>query len=338
MRAPFFGRGELVAEDESGVLGFVAPVALRDRPPLHAPARVGERRRPHAAGGGRGGPARERLHRRDAVDRGAQRARPPGLRGGGLAAGRPGQGTGVERRAADGAAVPQSALNRAVGLVLLAAISPQVGAAFAVEVFDELGPAGAAFGRLAFAAVILVALWRPRIARPADRRRDRLRARARRHEPVHLRGDGPHPAGRRGDVRGHRPARARRRPLAASRSTWCGWRSRRSGSSGSPTTRAARSTRSGSRSRSPPARCGRRTSSSPSAPARSFPGGSGLAIAMVAGAVLVAPLGIADAGADLLQPELFGVADRGRDRLVGAALLARDRGAARGCRGACSAC
>ena len=38
-----------------------------------------------------------------------------------------------------------------------------------------------------------------------------------------------------------------------------------------------------------------------------FPGGSGLAIAMVAGAVLVAPFGIADAGADLLQPELFGV-------------------------------
>ena len=61
------------------------------------------------------------------------------------------------------AAVPQSALNRAVGLVLLAAISPQVGAAFAVELFDELGPAGAAFGRLAFAAVILVALWRPRM-------------------------------------------------------------------------------------------------------------------------------------------------------------------------------
>src|SRR3954449_10061320 len=27
MRAPFFGRGELVAEDESGVVGFVAPVA-----------------------------------------------------------------------------------------------------------------------------------------------------------------------------------------------------------------------------------------------------------------------------------------------------------------------
>ena len=47
--------------------------------------------------------------------------------------------------------------------MLLAVASLQVGAAFAVELFDELGPAGAAFGRLAFAAVILVALWRPRV-------------------------------------------------------------------------------------------------------------------------------------------------------------------------------
>ena len=37
-----------------------------------------------------------------------------------------------------------------------------------------------------------------------------------------------------------------------------------------------------------------------------FPGGSGLAIAMVAGAVLVAPFGIADAGGALLKPELLG--------------------------------
>jgi inner membrane transporter RhtA len=54
-------------------------------------------------------------------------------------------------------------VNRAVGLVLLAAITPQVGGAYAVTLFDELGPAGAAFGRLAFAALILVALWRPRL-------------------------------------------------------------------------------------------------------------------------------------------------------------------------------
>ena len=51
----------------------------------------------------------------------------------------------------------------AVGLVLAAAVSPQVGAAFAVTLFDELGPAGAAFLRLAFAAIILWAIWRPRL-------------------------------------------------------------------------------------------------------------------------------------------------------------------------------
>ena len=51
----------------------------------------------------------------------------------------------------------------AVGLVLVAALSPQVGAAFAVTLFDELGPAGAAFLRLAFAAIVLWAIWRPRL-------------------------------------------------------------------------------------------------------------------------------------------------------------------------------
>jgi inner membrane transporter RhtA len=51
----------------------------------------------------------------------------------------------------------------AVGLVLAGAASPQVGAAFAVTLFDELGPAGAAFLRLALAAVVLWAIWRPRM-------------------------------------------------------------------------------------------------------------------------------------------------------------------------------
>src|SRR5918992_3977468 len=51
----------------------------------------------------------------------------------------------------------------AVGLVLAAASSLQVGAAFAVTLFDELGPGGAAFLRLAFAAIVLWAIWRPRI-------------------------------------------------------------------------------------------------------------------------------------------------------------------------------
>ena len=50
-----------------------------------------------------------------------------------------------------------------MGLVLVAAGSPQVGAAFAVTLFDELGPAGTAFLRLAFAAIVLWAIWRPRL-------------------------------------------------------------------------------------------------------------------------------------------------------------------------------
>jgi inner membrane transporter RhtA len=52
----------------------------------------------------------------------------------------------------------------AVGLVVVACTSPQIGAALAVTLFDELGPAGAAFLRLAFAAVILLVIWRPRLA------------------------------------------------------------------------------------------------------------------------------------------------------------------------------
>jgi len=49
----------------------------------------------------------------------------------------------------------------AVALVLAAAGSLQVGAAFAVTLFDDLGPGGAAFLRLGFAAVVLCAIWRP---------------------------------------------------------------------------------------------------------------------------------------------------------------------------------
>jgi inner membrane transporter RhtA len=51
----------------------------------------------------------------------------------------------------------------AVGMVLVACVSPQLGAALAVTLFGELGPAGAASLRLAFAALILLAIWRPRL-------------------------------------------------------------------------------------------------------------------------------------------------------------------------------
>jgi inner membrane transporter RhtA len=53
---------------------------------------------------------------------------------------------------------------RGVVLVVAAVTSLQFGASFAVTLFDELGPAGAAFLRLAVAAIVLLAIWRPRVA------------------------------------------------------------------------------------------------------------------------------------------------------------------------------
>jgi inner membrane transporter RhtA len=51
----------------------------------------------------------------------------------------------------------------AVALVLLGCASPQLGAVIAVGLFDRLGPAGAAFLRLALAAIVLWLIWRPRL-------------------------------------------------------------------------------------------------------------------------------------------------------------------------------
>jgi inner membrane transporter RhtA len=57
----------------------------------------------------------------------------------------------------------------AVGLVVAAVASLQFGAGFAATLFDDLGPAGAAFVRLAVAAIVLVVIWRPRVrGRPPD--------------------------------------------------------------------------------------------------------------------------------------------------------------------------
>ena len=61
---------------------------------------------------------------------------------------------------------------RAVALVLAGVVSVQVGAAFAKGLFDEAGPAGTVFVRVAFAALLLLALWRPTVR---DVPRNRLR-------------------------------------------------------------------------------------------------------------------------------------------------------------------
>jgi inner membrane transporter RhtA len=53
---------------------------------------------------------------------------------------------------------------RGVALVVAGVATAQFGAGFAVTLFDELGSSGAVFLRLAFAAIVLLAIWRPRLA------------------------------------------------------------------------------------------------------------------------------------------------------------------------------
>jgi inner membrane transporter RhtA len=61
----------------------------------------------------------------------------------------------------------------AVLLVLGGIVSVQVGASVAKNLFDEIGPAGAVFLRVGFAAVLLLAIWRPTLrGLPRDRLRD----------------------------------------------------------------------------------------------------------------------------------------------------------------------
>lgn len=57
----------------------------------------------------------------------------------------------------------------AVGMILAGCFSIQFGAAFAVTLFDRLGPGGAVWLRLVFAAAILLAVFRPRLkGRPPE--------------------------------------------------------------------------------------------------------------------------------------------------------------------------
>jgi inner membrane transporter RhtA len=60
-------------------------------------------------------------------------------------------------------------------MVIAAATSVQFGAAFGATLFDTLGPGGASLLRQGFAAIVLLALWRPRV-RSYDARALRLAA------------------------------------------------------------------------------------------------------------------------------------------------------------------
>lgn len=57
--------------------------------------------------------------------------------------------------------VREGSRDTATALVLVGIVSVQVGAAFATTLFDELGPGGTVFLRIAFAAVLLLVIWRP---------------------------------------------------------------------------------------------------------------------------------------------------------------------------------
>jgi inner membrane transporter RhtA len=59
--------------------------------------------------------------------------------------------------------VSESGRVPAVTLVLGAIVSVQVGAAVAKTLFDDLGPVGTVLLRLAFAAIVLMAIWRPTV-------------------------------------------------------------------------------------------------------------------------------------------------------------------------------
>ena len=56
-------------------------------------------------------------------------------------------------------------------LVIGAVVSVQLGSATATTLFDQVGPAGAVLYRLMTAAIILIAIWRPR---PLEAGRDGL--------------------------------------------------------------------------------------------------------------------------------------------------------------------
>jgi inner membrane transporter RhtA len=59
--------------------------------------------------------------------------------------------------------LPGSRTSASVALVLGGVVSVQVGAALATTLFDDLGPAGTVLVRVVLAALVLVAIWRPAV-------------------------------------------------------------------------------------------------------------------------------------------------------------------------------
>jgi inner membrane transporter RhtA len=196
---------------------------------------------------------------------------------------------------------------RGVALVVAAVTSLQFGAGYAVTLFDDLGPAGAAFLRLAVAAVVLLAIWRPRVAgHPfADLRvavtfgvvlgtmnlaiysaMDRIPLGI----AVTIEFAGPMAVAVLGS---RRPLDLLWVALAAAGIVLLA-----DPGGGSLDSAGVAFALLAATMWAFYILLAERTG-------RLFPGGSGLALAMVAGAVVIAPFGIAQAGSDLLRPELI---------------------------------
>ena len=76
----------------------------------------------------------------------------------------------VERRdAASGRGIAALDPVPPIALVLAGVTSIQFGAALAATLFDDAGPGGASLLRLGFAAIVLIAIWRPRLSRAPRR-------------------------------------------------------------------------------------------------------------------------------------------------------------------------
>lgn len=65
-------------------------------------------------------------------------------------------------------------MGRSALLVLAGVLSVQLGAAAATSLFDEVGPAGTVMLRLLFAAIVLLAMWRPTREDVSSRQKARL--------------------------------------------------------------------------------------------------------------------------------------------------------------------
>ena len=197
-----------------------------------------------------------------------------------------------------------------VPLVLLAIGSLQFGAALAGTLFDQVGPAGTALLRAAFAAVFLWLIARPRV---------------RAHEPRHLRLAAVFGVllglmnlciyesfariglGIAVTIEFAGPLAVAVALLAQAQRPRCARRWRRSASCCSPTRRAAASTSSACCSALAAAACWAAYILVAQAAGKVFAGTEGLALAMAVAVLVPLVPGIAGGGSDLLAPEMLAI-------------------------------